>query len=83
MFDHDTVEGCVTSQLQRSGRYRSWMSYLRDFGRWLLTNGVDDAYVLSDRWKAGFVTAHPYLLTRREIDGCSTSGPGILRTANS
>ena len=68
VFDKDTVEGWVSDQLQRCGRYRSWMSYIRDFGRWLRTNGVDDAYVLSDQWKAPFVPAHPYLLTRREID---------------
>ncbi|MCA1682104.1 MAG: hypothetical protein LC700_03030 [Actinobacteria bacterium] len=34
-FDRDTVEGGVTEQLARSGRYRSWMSSLRDVGRWL------------------------------------------------
>ena len=35
VFDKDTVEEWVSVQLQRSGRYRSWMSYIRDFGRWL------------------------------------------------
>jgi len=53
------------------------MSYIRDFGRWLRTNGVDDAYVLSDRWKAGFVPAHPYLLTRREIDAFFTAAAAL------
>lgn len=66
-FDRDTVEGWVTVQLSRSGRYRSWMSYVRDFGRWLRANGTSDAYVLSGDWKAPFVPAHPYLLARREI----------------
>ncbi len=33
VFDRATVEGWVTEQLARSGRYRSWMSYIRDFGR--------------------------------------------------
>jgi len=35
VFDRDTVEGWVTAQLANSGRYRSWMSYIRDVGRWL------------------------------------------------
>src|SRR6266571_207191 len=51
VFDKDTVEGWVSAQLDRSGRYRSWMSYIRDFGRWLQATGASDAYVLSDRWK--------------------------------
>jgi hypothetical protein len=62
VFDRDTVEGWVLEQLGRSGRYRSWMSCLRDFGRWLQTHQNADAYVLSDRWKAGVVPARPYLL---------------------
>jgi integrase len=68
VFDRDTVEGWVLEQLGRSGRYRSWMSYLRDFGRWLQTHQNADAYVLSDRWKAGVVPARPYLLSTQDID---------------
>jgi len=67
-FDRETIEGWVTEQLARSGRYRSWMSYIRDVGRWLQVHGHRDAYVLSDRWKAQFVPAHPYLLSRHEIE---------------
>jgi hypothetical protein len=58
-FDRDTVEGWVSEQLARSSRYRSWMSYIRDVGRWLQAHGHADAYVLSDRWKAQVVPAHP------------------------
>jgi integrase len=68
VFDRDTVEGWVSEQLARSGRYRSWMSYIRDVGRWLQAHGHAGAYVLSDRWKAQVVPAHPYLLGRREIE---------------
>src|SRR4029077_18890366 len=68
VFDKDTVEGWVGGQLQRCGRYRSWMSYIRDVGRWMTMNGIPGAYVLSDRWKAPIVAAHPYLLARREIE---------------
>ena len=67
-FDRDTVEGWVTEQLARSGEYRSWMSYIRDVGRWLQAQGHSDAYVLSDRWKAPVTPAHPYLLSGCEID---------------
>lgn len=68
VFDRDTVEGWVNQQLTRSGRYRSWMSYIRDVGRWLQAHGQRDAYVLSDRWKAAVVAAHPYLLSTYEIE---------------
>jgi len=68
VFDQGTVEGWVRARLESSGRYRSWMSYIRDFGRWLKTNGANDAYVLCDCWKAPFVAPRPYLLTRREIE---------------
>ena len=68
VFDRDTVEGWVREQLDRSGRHRSWMSYIRDFGRWLQAHENTDAYVLSEHWKAPFVPAHHYLLTRDEIE---------------
>ena len=68
VLDRDTVEGWVREQLERSGRYRSWMSYIRDFGRWLRAHGHTDAHVLSGRWKAPFVPARPYLLGRDEIE---------------
>jgi integrase len=68
VFDRDTVEGWVAGQLTRSGRYRSWMSCIRDFGRWLQARGHTNAYVLSEEWKAPFVPARPYLLARGEIE---------------
>jgi integrase len=68
VFDRDTVEGWVTDQLTRAGRYRSWMSYIRDLGRWLQAHGHTGAYVLSERWKAPVVAANPYLLSRDEIE---------------
>jgi len=62
VFDRDTVEEWVSVQLQHSGRYRSWMSYIRDFGRWLSMHGATEAYVLSESWKAPILAPHPYLL---------------------
>ena len=73
IFDQDTVEGWVRSRLETSGRYRSWMSYIRDFGRWLQATGHDDACVLSDRWKAPFIPPRPYLLSRQQIDAFFTA----------
>jgi site-specific recombinase XerC len=68
VFDRGTVEGWVSAQLATSAPYRSWMSYIRDFGRWLNVHERNDAYVLSDQWKAPFVPARPYLLTSHEIE---------------
>ena len=73
VFDQGTVEGWVRSRLERSGRYRSWMSYIRDFGRWLQATGHDQACVLSDRWKAPCSPPRPYLLSRQEIDAFFTA----------
>src|SRR5258707_11838086 len=47
VFDRGTAEGWVSAQLERSGRYRSWMSYIRDFRRGLHVPRARDAYVLS------------------------------------
>lgn len=80
-FDQVTVEGWVTDRLSRCGAYRSWMSYIRDFGRWLQAHGHTDACVLSERWKAPFVPAHPYLLSTAEIDAFFTAA-AHLRAAS-
>ena len=80
-FDQDTVEGWVAERVSVSGRYRSWMSYIRDFGRFLRATGHTDAYVLSGRWKAEAVPAHPYLLSAAEIDAFFTAA-ARLRAAS-
>jgi integrase len=67
-FDRDTVEGWVLNELKSAVRCRSWMSYIRDFGKWMRTHKDRDAYVLSDRWKAGFTRSYPYLLASDEIE---------------
>jgi site-specific recombinase XerD len=77
VFDQGTVEGWVRARLESSGRYRSWMSYIRDFGRWLQATGHDDAYVLSDRWKAPFNPPRPYLLSRQEIGQFFTAAAAL------
>ena len=77
VFDRDTVEGWVSERLGRSGPYRSWMSYIRDVGRWLQAHGQRDAYVLSDRWKAQRLPAHPYLLGSDEINAFFTAAAAV------
>jgi integrase len=79
VLDRDTVEGWVTWLLSSSGQTRSWMSYIRDFGRWSRAHGDADAYVLSDRWKAPFRPAHPYLLSQLQIESFFTAA-ARLRT---
>lgn len=66
--DQNTVEGWVRAQLECPGRSRSWMSCIRDFGRWRQATGHADAYVLTGRWKAPICRPQPYLLSRRDID---------------
>lgn len=68
VLDRAIVEGWVTEQLACSGRYRSWMSYIRDFGRWFVAHRDADGYVLSEAWKAPFTRAQPYLLAADQID---------------
>lgn len=68
ILDRSTVEGWVAiRQSDQPNACRSWISYIRDFGRWERINGNENAYVLSDEWKAGFVRAQPYLLTNEEV----------------
>jgi integrase len=67
-FDRDTVEGWVKYRIDKNPQsvHLSWMSYIRDFGRFMRACGCD-AYVLSDRFRAKFVRVKPYLLSSSEI----------------
>jgi integrase len=68
-FDKKTVEGWVECQKKRNpGGCFSWMSYIRDLGRYLKISGrYSDAYVLPDDYKAGFRRTMPYLLSAEMI----------------
>lgn len=80
LFDKETVEGYITHRLTtRSSKCRSWFSYFRDFGRWWQLNGNSQAYVLSDKWKAGLHRAAPYLFTNTQIQ-LFFAAAGKLRT---
>lgn len=67
-FDQQTVEGWVIlMKAAQPGSAPSWMSYIRDFGRWMRTHHNPKAYVLTESWRAGFVRSQPYLLRAEEI----------------
>ncbi|WP_260680766.1 hypothetical protein [Arthrobacter sp. KBS0703] len=67
-FDQQAIEGWVIfKKSSQPGSSPSWMSYIRDFGRWLRTHGNAEAYVLAESWKSGFFRSQPYLLSREEI----------------
>ena len=66
-LDPATVEGWEAEQQSSPPHSRSWKFSMRDFGRWARINGNQNALVLSDQWKAGFVRSQPYLLVNTEI----------------
>lgn len=67
-LDRSTVEGWVVSRLTgRPDSCRTWMSYIRDFGRWAPINGNENAYVLSDQWKSKRIRIQPYLFSHEEV----------------
>ena len=69
-FDRLTVEGWVLSKQSTPPAISpSWMSYIRDFGRWLRINGNENAYVLSDQWRTKRLRTQPYLLSQEEVGG--------------
>ena len=68
-FDQGTVEGWVLARKRAtSADHLSWMSYVRELGRYLRANGHPEAYVLTDESKARMVRVQPYLLSQEEIE---------------
>jgi len=67
-FDKKTVEGWVLDHEENHPcKHRSWMSYIRDFGRYLRLTGKEDAYVLSESFKAKPIRPTPYLFSEAEV----------------
>jgi integrase len=72
-LDKNAVEGWVTERKSKtSSDHLSWMSHIRELGRFMRANGHPDAYVLSDEFKAKMVRVAPYLLTQSEVDAFFT-----------
>ncbi len=68
-FGRETVEGWVKArEAAVPSGHLSWMSHIRELGRFMRANGHPDAYVLSERFKAKMVRVTPYLLTQGEVD---------------
>ena len=68
-FDRGTVEGWVLDMKgRRSPDHLSWMSHIRELGRWMAANGDPGAYVLSGDFRAKAVRVEPYLVTQAEAD---------------
>ena len=67
--EQGTVEGWVLARKRAtSADHLSWMSYVRELGRYMRANGHPEAYVLSDESKARMVRVQPYLLSQEEIE---------------
>jgi len=67
LFDQTTVEGWVREELDHAGVWRSFLSFIRQFGRWMAARDPQ-AYVLSPAWKIPKILPNPYLLTNEQID---------------
>lgn len=66
--DQETVEGWVLKYEEKSVTgNRSWISPIREFGRYLQSCGIRDAYVLSDKYSIQKYHAEVYLMTELEI----------------
>ena len=72
-LNRDAVEGWVLDELGHCSTHRSWMSYIRDFGRWMRIHRDPNAHVLGDEWKAGIVHSTPYLMSSADIEAFFTA----------
>ena len=67
-LDRATAEGYVGQLLERtSGTSTTWVSYVRELGRWMRLNGRPDAYVLPDGYASRPSRTLPYLLSSGEV----------------
>ena len=67
-FDRGTVEGWVLWRKSKtSPRHQTWMSHIRELGRWMRMNGSPDAYVLSEDFRSKMTRVAPHLLDSAEI----------------
>ena len=63
-FDKETVEGWVKQRKEHcSSVHLSWMSHIRELGRYMQANGYENAYVLSHDFKSKMTRVIPYLLS--------------------
>ena len=68
ILDRKTVEGWAVIHAEKSiTGDRSWISPIREFGRYLQSIGYEDAYVLDNRFTIQRYHAEVYLITESEI----------------
>lgn len=66
--DKDTVDGWALKYAEKSiTSDRSWISPIREFGRYLQNYGIKDAYVLDNKFKTQRYHADVYLMMETEI----------------
>lgn len=69
VLDRDTVEGWILKHAEKSlSRDRSWISPIREFGRYLRNIGYIDAYILDNHFTIQRYRAEVYLMTDLEIE---------------
>lgn len=67
-FNRQTVEGWVINRkAMTSPNHLTWVSHIRELGRFMNASGNEGAYILSDDFKAKMVRIQPYLLTQAEV----------------
>lgn len=68
ILTRELAEGWITQQAEKSiTANRSWISPIREFGRYLFNIGYENAYILDDRYKTQRYHAEVYLLSEEEI----------------
>ena len=68
-LDRAAAEAYFRQRVGRtSTRQTSWVSYIREFARWLRLNGHVNAYVLPGDYRCRSERPIPYLLSQAEID---------------
>lgn len=68
ILTRELAEGWANQQAEKSiTSDRSWISPIREFGRFLYSIGYEDAYILDDRYKIQKYHAEVYLLNEDEI----------------
>lgn len=73
----EDVLSWVDGRLERTGsKYTSWMSIVRDFGRYLRSHGHGDAYVLASSYASKSWRPTPFLPTEEEVERFFLAIPG-------
>jgi len=82
-LNKETVEGWAAAKSCKSTTLdRSWISPIREFGRYLHSIGVPDAYVLGDKYRIQSYHAEVYLMSEAEIPAFFKECDSYVRRKN-